>query len=381
MLAIWRQLSPTDRRKLDAELQPLIGSHGDYTHLRLLNLTDKKVEISIGGRVVLGTEPESLSGLKVASIGQSEDDSRQQAQQSKAWLASNMESQQLLKDLAFYVGRIDGIAGPQMKDAIRKFQESNGLERTGVLDARTNEHLRAVTADRALAAINGPNASTLVATIANAPGDPSARYKVYTGTGRPLYAGNDIAKLADALNAELQRPGLDTVYLDLEGFGLDKAEALASSLRIRNPDMAVRSVTTSEDGMPARDLLFSKGVKLESRASRTEEIKSGERKGWFASRLDFSVRVRSAVKRVSLRILAKTQELVGEFASALLRRGRIGNFDENATLAEWVRAARRDLTAKHPKLKDEDLRVEMKDQFGETLIVEVKSTPADALAA
>ena len=381
MVAIWRQLTPTDRRHLETELEPLIGSHGDYTRLHLVNLTDKKVDISIGGKVVLGTEPESLSGLKVASIGQIDDDSGQRDQQSKAWLASNMESQQLLKNLGFYAGSIDGIAGPHMKDAIRKFQENNGLQITGVLDAGTNERLRGVAADRALAVINGQTPGTLVATIANSPSDIDARYKVYTGSGRPIYAGNSPGKLADALNAELQRPGVDTVYLDLEGFGLDKAEALASSLRIRNPDVAVRSVTTSEDGLPARDLLFSRGVKLESRDPRVEEIKAGERKGWFASKLDFSVRVRSAVKRVSLRILAKSKELVGEFASALLGRDRTGGFDENATLGEWVRAARHDLKAKHPELKDEDLRVEMKDQFGETLIVELRLMTTDALAA
>jgi hypothetical protein len=73
--------------------------------------------------------------------------------------------------------------------------------------------------------------------------------------------------------------------------------------------------------------------------------------------------------------------LAGEFTSALLGRSPLGGFDENATLADWVRAARRDLRAKHPELQDEDLRVEMKDQFGQTLIVVVRTPTRHAVAA
>jgi hypothetical protein len=381
MRALWQQLNPSERREVEASFQGLLGDAGDHTKLNLVNLTDRKVDISIGSKAVLGTEPESLAGLKVGGVSEADNDLSQQQSQSEIWRASNRESQELLQTQGFYAGQADGLVGPQTKESIRKFQTAYGLPVTGVLDAKTNEKLRSAATGKNLDRINGSSPGTLVVAITNSPGDAAGRYKAYAGSAQTLYAGNDPAQLSAALNTELQRPGVDTLYLDLEGFSSDKAEALASSLRLRNPAMAVRSLTTSEDGLPARDLLFSKGVKVETPAIHVDEITAGERKGWFAATIDFSVRVGAAVKRVSLRIVASTRELATEFANALFSRATALRFDENAAIAEMVRGARLELRSKHPELKDEDIRVEMKDQFGATLIVQVLPLPLDALAA
>lgn len=50
--------------------------------------------------------------------------------------------QTALKNAGFYEGEIDGVIGPITKEAIRKFQEKNGLNPDGVVGSRTWEKLK-----------------------------------------------------------------------------------------------------------------------------------------------------------------------------------------------------------------------------------------------
>lgn len=52
------------------------------------------------------------------------------------------EIQSALKRLGFYDGAVDGIAGPQTKEAIRTYQQRNGLAVTGQPSAQLLDHLR-----------------------------------------------------------------------------------------------------------------------------------------------------------------------------------------------------------------------------------------------
>ena len=55
---------------------------------------------------------------------------------------SKTEVQQALQHAGFYQGPIDGKLGPQTREAIRKFQEANGLVVDGVVGRRTRERLK-----------------------------------------------------------------------------------------------------------------------------------------------------------------------------------------------------------------------------------------------
>lgn len=52
------------------------------------------------------------------------------------------EIQTALKNAGFYDGEIDGVIGPKTKEAIKKFQEKNGLNPDGVVGSRTWEKLQ-----------------------------------------------------------------------------------------------------------------------------------------------------------------------------------------------------------------------------------------------
>lgn len=55
--------------------------------------------------------------------------------------ATVQEAQQQLKTQGLYDGPLDGKLGPATRDAIRKFQQKNGLSQTAQLDTATLQHL------------------------------------------------------------------------------------------------------------------------------------------------------------------------------------------------------------------------------------------------
>lgn len=57
-------------------------------------------------------------------------------------MPTGQEIQQALKNAGFYTGDIDGIIGYKTKEAIKKFQEKEGLTVDGVVGSSTWERLR-----------------------------------------------------------------------------------------------------------------------------------------------------------------------------------------------------------------------------------------------
>jgi peptidoglycan hydrolase-like protein with peptidoglycan-binding domain len=51
------------------------------------------------------------------------------------------QAQQQLLDQGLYHGRIDGVLGPQSKQALGQFQKKNGLNQTATLDQPTTDKL------------------------------------------------------------------------------------------------------------------------------------------------------------------------------------------------------------------------------------------------
>jgi peptidoglycan hydrolase-like protein with peptidoglycan-binding domain len=49
--------------------------------------------------------------------------------------------QERLKTAGFYPGPVDGFLGPRTRDALRRFQETKGLEVTGEADKATRKAL------------------------------------------------------------------------------------------------------------------------------------------------------------------------------------------------------------------------------------------------
>jgi peptidoglycan hydrolase-like protein with peptidoglycan-binding domain len=85
---------------------------------------------------------------------------------------SIMEVQSILRRLDFYSGEIDGIAGPNTRNAISDYQERMGLEATGSVDEDLLEQLGAVPGTTSLAAAPAPEITVASPTEAGAEGVP-----------------------------------------------------------------------------------------------------------------------------------------------------------------------------------------------------------------
>jgi peptidoglycan hydrolase-like protein with peptidoglycan-binding domain len=63
--------------------------------------------------------------------------SSQAAAQQNAPRAEVQQAQEKLKAEGMYKGQVDGIDGPETKQALEQFQQKNGLKQTGQLDQQT----------------------------------------------------------------------------------------------------------------------------------------------------------------------------------------------------------------------------------------------------
>jgi peptidoglycan hydrolase-like protein with peptidoglycan-binding domain len=110
--------------------------------------------------------------------------------------AAVKDAQQKLADVGFYHGKIDGLMGPQTKEALSAYQQQNGLKQTARLDKATRDHLAQVqqgsstTAGARPAETTGSGSSTPPpgSTVGTAP--PAATPAPADNSAAPAPAGN-----------------------------------------------------------------------------------------------------------------------------------------------------------------------------------------------
>jgi hypothetical protein len=88
-------------------------------------------------------EMEARGAQKPGRMGKNEAESTgAKGSQSERWAAQDVKkAQEALKDKGHNPGSMDGVIGPQTRQAIRAFQNANGLKATGRLDTETAEKL------------------------------------------------------------------------------------------------------------------------------------------------------------------------------------------------------------------------------------------------
>jgi peptidoglycan hydrolase-like protein with peptidoglycan-binding domain len=97
-----------------------------------------------------------------------------------------MAVQQALKDKGHDPGTIDGVMGPKTREALRDFQQKEGLQATGRLDAGTRDKL-GVQARTSATDTSSPSASP--ATGGSSPGATSGSSSTSSGTGGGTASG------------------------------------------------------------------------------------------------------------------------------------------------------------------------------------------------
>ena len=102
-------------------------------------------------KLILGTASVLALGIGVAALdfsADADDVAHEQLEPSHHWLnAANPSKDDIrwaqveLRMIGLYDGSLDGIAGPETRRALLRFQKSNGLERTATLDQQSADAL------------------------------------------------------------------------------------------------------------------------------------------------------------------------------------------------------------------------------------------------
>ena len=102
-------------------------------------------------KLILGTASVLALGIGGAALdfsADADDVANEQLEPSHHWLnAANPSKDDIrwaqveLRMIGLYDGSLDGIAGPETRRALLRFQQSNGLERTARLDQQTADAL------------------------------------------------------------------------------------------------------------------------------------------------------------------------------------------------------------------------------------------------
>lgn len=257
---------------------------------------------------------------------------------------------------------VDGVFSLSTQEALAKFQSDYGLPETGKLDSPTQTALQ----PNPFRPQVEPYFNKLLI-LEDLRSNLSARYRLLDATGQVSYWGDDKTQLTEELNRLLTPGAEQSVYVEMQGFSEDKAEALATSLRIRqrliDPSVSIGVLPHIDENPGVRLSLFSRGIKLEREAPRIESVDLGKDGFRFQFVIDFSVRTAQGLRTVTLRILSSTREFIAAFMEVLRLRCPSDKFDEQLTLAELIAGARTELKSKHPGLTDKQLRLNIVDQF------------------
>ncbi len=90
-----------------------------------------------------------------------------------------MQAQQKLKSEHLYNGKVDGIDGPHTQQALKQFQQKNGLQQTGQLDEETQAKL-GISESNQQSGTSMPSSGA----TGNAQGQPTGQPNSGSGTGQ-----------------------------------------------------------------------------------------------------------------------------------------------------------------------------------------------------
>jgi hypothetical protein len=347
MLNLLRLLTPEEQRKALHDQQ-------NPDALQIINLSGKKIQFK-SRNAVMGASEESSPDLAALSFSPPDASGASQVQGS-LWL---QQIQAGLSSIGFPATQ-DGKLGPETKSALEKFQQSQGLQTSGKPDEETVKALHKALDDANLRSVNS-NADFIVLRVENRP-DEERRYRVVDGGNAVIYSGNNADELIGKIVAAPVPKGAETKYLDLDGFTAKEVANLSRSFRTY-PDQSIREIPRNDGIAYDRDLIVSRGIRLETKDVKITEIETGERKGWFKAALHFLVRSKALTRDVTLNLYSRSKVRITEFVSSFNLEPDASGFDGNVSIAHLVSRGRKRLREKYGSTGDFEVVLNKQTKF------------------
>ena len=374
----WSVGTPDERKVIARDLEPLAARFGDHTHLRLINHYGRPAKIVFDENVVVGPKKESIADLDTDHIAAPTSQDDQYHIQRSNWRANTLRQQEALAYLGFYSGPVDGIPGPKTDSAIRAFQSKNNLTITGHLESDDTAALFQQFTEHRISALNQSAPDAVVFSISFTPQSEQGRYTLSTGASGQTVTTDDVQVILSAINGGLTSGGAKNVYVDLAGFPRNRAEGLMLSLKNRqralDDTVAIKGMYRSDGYVAIQNLVFEKGIKLETQTLSPEQVTEGENKGWFRSTIDFSIKTASGLKQVTVEFLSRSAEIAQQFFAALTSLLTSNDFDQAHTIAGLLAATDRKVRSLHPELGSDSFKTRLRSQ---SAMVEVADLDAN----
>jgi hypothetical protein len=275
-----------------------------------------------------------------------------------------------LGNLGYYQGPSTGRLDTYTTTSLLDFQKDHFLPSTGTINLRTAQALTLEVkhAEQIRAVKKETNGSLVVLRLARQPalGD-APLYRLFGGGGRPVYSGDSLRALVQAINREAGNNAL-SVYLLTTGFSDIRTDAFVSSARIQqkqiNPRVSLGIITETNDSADWKNLVFAPGVRFEedwevgSDPYEPYVINRGPHAGLFYWAFNFS----NSKGRGRVKVFAKTEEIIRKFIQAVRRLFQSEDLSRMSA-AEVVTRVRATLKTTYG-LSDEDLEI----QLGHTVV-------------
>lgn len=195
-----------------------------------------------------------------------------------------------------------------------------------------------------------------------------AKYRLMDSSGSVLSVSSDRDELSMKLRDALSDGTRHSLYVEMKGYSEAKADALSSTLRIRqhliDPTVSIEVLPHFEESLVPRENLFSSGIRLEPLETPIERIDSGPDAGKFAKSVHFSSRFGRRTRHFAARIVCATRELLQEVVEIIKNLLAAGVSSRAQSLSQLVEAARTEMMKRHPELTNERFRIDIVKQFG-----------------
>ncbi len=172
------------------------------------------------------------------------------AEQGLLLSVSVAEVQQVLTDLGYYSGPIDGRFTQELSDAIAAFQTDLGIEPTGILDAATLRAIYAAGVTAGQEVEPPPTTTTVVATTTTAPATstttvPATTTTAVATTTTTAATTTTVAVTASILDVLTAEPAFSELVTLLDTPGLEDVKAALAS-----PSESITLLAPTNDALP-----------------------------------------------------------------------------------------------------------------------------------
>lgn len=212
--------------------------------------------------------------------------------------------------------------------------------------------------------------------------DKGAKYKVCDGDWEREYPIQEISELWKDLDVKAASDPRTSIYLSLIGVeSKSKIDALATSLRLQarshKTNIQVRLLPRMNGSSDTHEAISLPGIALEKTPPAVEEVREGQYTGWSRIVVKATAQVRGMIKQLVIHIYVKSPQVVQRILEAI--NNRIFNIDFRAeSLLDFANGIRKEMKAYGAK--DDEIDVELENEFGEKYYVWLRSAKKNLLS-